>query len=412
MTANRRPNLYAFASLFLVLIIDTMGFGIIMPILPTLFLDSKLGMLSGVASTYMRDFYFGITMGVFFLFTFIGSPFMGDLSDHFGRKKVLLLCLLTVAFGYVISAAGIVSKSLFVLILGRAICGFAAGSQPISQAAIIDVSTDENKTFNIGLITLAAGVGFIIGPIMGGYFSQLLPESLVSYSLPFLIAAGLAIINAISLQFSLKETYVPPHRRHLSILKSLTSFKAAVNIKSLHYLSVAYLFVQLAWSIFFQYTALYLAQTFHYSANKIGFFMSYIGLIFVISLSIIIRPLLTVLTLYSLIASSLYLIVLGIAATFVFRSELGLWLSVLAITVGNALGYAGLTSVFSGRVDKDSQGMVMGLVGSLSSVSWVVGSLSIGFITTHGSTIAFTVIGGLIVMTILLLHFDSKKYHY
>lgn len=412
MANNPKTNVYAFASLFLVLIIDTMGFGIIMPILPALFLDTKIGMLNPHLSIYMRDFYFGLTMAVFFIFTFIGSPFMGDLSDQFGRKKVLLLCLLSVAFGYVISAAGIIFKSVFVLLLGRAICGFAAGSQPISQAAIIDVSTDENKTFNIGLITLAAGIGFIIGPIVGGYFSQLLPPSLLSYSLPFVIAAGLALINAISLQFSFRETYVPTHKRRLSIINSLTSFKAAINIKSLHYLSIAYLLVQLGWSIFFQYTALFLSQSFHYSSNKIGLFMAYLGVIFVISLSVIIRSMLTVMTLYSLIASSLYLIVLGLLSTLFFKSELGLWLSVIPITVGNALGYAALTSVFSGRADKDSQGMVMGLVGSLGSVSWVVGSLSMGIITPLGKNIPFLVIGLFVIISILLLYFDSKKYPY
>lgn len=409
---ERKPNIYVFASLFLVLIIDTMGFGIIMPVLPSLFLDPNVSMLPNTASIYIRDFYYGLTMAVFFIFTFLGSPIMGDLSDQLGRKKVLLLCLLSTAFGYFISTAGILLKSLTLLILGRAVCGLAAGSQPISQAAIIDVSTEENKTFNIGLITLAGSVGFIIGPIMGGYFSNILPSGSLSYSLPFVAAALLAIINMTSLQFSLQETYKPSHKRRLSITQSLMSFKTAIILKPLHVLSIVYVFIQLGWSIFFQYTALFLANSFHYTSDKIGLFMAYLGLIFVFSLSVLMRSLLTILSLYSLIVSSLLMILFGLITTLIFKNELALWLGVIPITIGNALGYAAITSVFSNRVDKDSQGMVMGLVGSLGSVSWVIGSLSMGILSPLGQSIPFIVIVIFETLGLILLYFDSRRYKF
>lgn len=405
-------NIYAFASLFLVLIIDTMGFGIIMPILPSLFHNLQIGMLPQGFSTHTRDFFFGLTMSIFFIFTFLGSFFMGDLSDQLGRKKVMLICLFSVSIGYLISAASILLKSVTLLMLGRAISGLAAGSQPIGQAAIIDMSTEKNKTLNIGLITLASSIGFIIGPILGGYFSSSFSKGLWGYSLPFFIAALLAIINAISLQVAFKETYVPSHKHKLSILKALTSFKTAFTLQQLHYLSFIYVLIQFGWSVYFQYTSLYLADVFHYSPNKIGLFMAYLGLLFSLSLSLIIRVVLGMMKLYHMLILSLFLVILGILFTLIFKSELSTWLSVIPISVGIALSYAAITSVFSGRVDKDSQGKVMGIIGALGSLAWVMGGLSMGALTLFGTNIPFVVIGVVILWSIFLIIIDAKKYNY
>lgn len=408
----QRKNLYTFLSLFLVLIIDSMGFGIIMPILPPLFLNVNVGMVPADLSSQMRDFYFGLTMAVFFVFTFFGTSYMGDLSDRLGRKKVIMLCLAGVATGYLISAFGILVKSLWLLIGGRALCGFAAGSQAIAQASIIDISTPENKTWNLGMITLASCIGFIIGPMVGGFFSGILEPGLVGFSIPFFLAAFLALVNAISLQFTFKETYKPLPQQKMQLLKALVSFKAAFTHKNLRYLSLVYTFLEISWGIYFQFIALFLAHAFHYTTYQIGLFMAFLGVIFSFTLTFVMRLFLKVMGHFAAVLVSLILIAVGLIFSILFSGEIVYWLSVIPISMGVAIGYTTLMSVFSSRMDKDSQGLMMGITSALASLAWVMSGLAIGVLTAGGKYFPFLISLVIIVLSGVFLLLDARKHSY
>src|SRR3990167_1878152 len=176
-TLWRRPplphhsSLLVVAPLFLVLFIDGMGLSLIFPILNSIIVDPQSAFLSVSTSVGTRDFLYGLIVGIFMLCWFFGAAILGDLSDLIGRKKSLLICLIGAFLGYLLSAGAIVVKSIWLLILGRIVAGFTAGSQPIAQAAVVDVSTPEHKTRNIGFIILSPSLGFVLGPIIGGVLS-------------------------------------------------------------------------------------------------------------------------------------------------------------------------------------------------------------------------------------------------
>lgn len=169
---KQQKMLWVFLSLFLVLIIDAMGFSIVFPVVGSLFLQPDHGLLPNVNSMVMRDLFYGLSLICFFVCMLFGAPFFGDLSDRLGRKRVILICLFGTGLAYLFGVVGVAISSISLFLLGRCVAGFLAGSQSIAQAAIIDISTPENKTTNLALITLASCLGWAIGPLLGGIFSS------------------------------------------------------------------------------------------------------------------------------------------------------------------------------------------------------------------------------------------------
>lgn len=131
--------------LFLVLVIETMGMGIILPVLGPLFIDKAGTIIDPAMNLAWRQFLYGLTLGIFSIAMLFGAPILGDMSDRLGRKKTIVLSLLGSAIGLSISAVGIDLNSFLLLIFGRFFAGFFAGSQPIAQAAIADISTAEDS---------------------------------------------------------------------------------------------------------------------------------------------------------------------------------------------------------------------------------------------------------------------------
>ena len=158
--------------LFLVLFIDGMGLGLLYPILNTIIIEPNAGLISESVHLSQREVLYGFIVGIFMLAWFFGAAYLGDLSDAIGRRKALLICLVGAFIGYFLSAVGIVQSSIVLLMLGRVIAGCTAGSQPIAQAAIVDISSNEHKARNIGLILPSVSLGFVFGPIFGGVLSD------------------------------------------------------------------------------------------------------------------------------------------------------------------------------------------------------------------------------------------------
>ena len=158
--------------LFVVIFIDTLSGTLLGPILPILFVNSPDSILSPEISPVVRYFLFGFTSSIFFIATFFASPILGDLSDRWGRKKVMMISLFGAFVGYLLSVVAVLIHAISLLLLGRMIAGIMAGSIAAAKASVIDVSTDSNKTTYIGYILLALSLGTIIGPLLSGILSN------------------------------------------------------------------------------------------------------------------------------------------------------------------------------------------------------------------------------------------------
>ncbi|MBS0358220.1 MAG: MFS transporter, partial [Proteobacteria bacterium] len=193
MIKNSLYKFSIFATLFLIIIIDEMSYGIIAPVLSSFVMDNQsIHLLSYHFNIAGRDLLYASLLGTVSLFLFISAPILGDISDAFGRKKTLLFMIAFSAVSYFVCALGVLLKNIPLLFVGHAAVGFTAGTASISQAAITDVSHHEEKVYNLSIITLALCFGFIAGPLIGGFFTTYPLSHSIGYASAYLIVTFLA----------------------------------------------------------------------------------------------------------------------------------------------------------------------------------------------------------------------------
>ena len=168
MKKNRASIIPIIFTVFL----DLLGLGIIIPILPAVLLDPFGGILPWTCTYPVRIMLYGFLVASYPIAQFFGAPILGTLSDGHGRKKILLISLLGTLLGYIIFLIGILDQNVGLLFVGRLIDGFTGGNISVAQSAIADISDEKSKARNFGLIGMSFGLGFVIGPFIGGKLSD------------------------------------------------------------------------------------------------------------------------------------------------------------------------------------------------------------------------------------------------
>ncbi|MBV8802257.1 MAG: MFS transporter, partial [Gammaproteobacteria bacterium] len=249
---QNRFNFLALLPLFMVIFLDVAGIILVLPVLTPIILQPESGIVSAETPQIVRDFLYGFSLAIFPLFMFFSTPILGDLSDKFGRKKILLFCAIASSVSYLIAAIGIIYKSLFILLSSRAIAGLAAGTQSIATAAIIDTSTPQTKTRNLAWVVFTSSIGLILGPAIGGITAEKDIVSWFGFDTPFFFAAGVCLLSAMLLYFSFKEISVTKSEHTIKITKGFSLFIAAFSERKFRLLSFLYFCFIMAWSLYYQ----------------------------------------------------------------------------------------------------------------------------------------------------------------
>ncbi len=397
------------APLCLVTMVDIMGVGIIFPVLAPMFSGQGGEFLAPGTSQTLHNVAYGAVIALFFLAEFFAAPMLGDLSDQLGRKKVLLGCLIVTAISFLISSFAVTIGSLTLLLLARLLSGVGAGSMSIAQAGIIDISTREDKALNLGIMTLCTCVGFVIGPIIGGFFSHSDTFTWFNYATPFYVGAFLAAFNAVLLYYTYQDSRPVNKSVKMDFAQSIRSLQRGFAIKSIRIYLIIFFILQMAWGIYFQYVSLFLAENYHYSPHQLGLFMGYLGLIFAFTSGILVRIVVKYFKLQTLVFMCLIAIFLCFFISMFFHSILAQWLAVIPGAVGVGLNYTGILTLISNDVPEENQGMVMGVTNSLFAVSWFIAGMVIGPFAAIGTNFPYVTASLLMVLTIIIFARRGRK---
>jgi DHA1 family tetracycline resistance protein-like MFS transporter len=271
---------YTVTALFAVIMIDALGWGIAFPVLAPVILHNASHMLNVGDSLAAKNFFYELSLGIYCLFMFFMSPVLGSLSDKYGRKKILIVSMLGNFLGFLISGLAIPLHSFIGVLIGRSIAGATAGSLPIAQAAMIDISEDSQKASRLGLVVLANVSGFAIGPVIGGFFMDQNIFNHINYQIPFFISCGMALVGALLLGFSFKETFLGNKQLKINIFTSFSNLHQAFTAKeTLTYCAVLFCFL-FGWAILFSTLPVFLTERLNWSGSLVGYFITYIGVLF------------------------------------------------------------------------------------------------------------------------------------
>ncbi|HEA20179.1 hypothetical protein LCGC14_0709040 [marine sediment metagenome] len=357
MTSNKTALLF----IFITILVDVIGIGIILPIIPDLIME-----LTG-EGTHMAVIYGMWLTTAFAGMQFLFSPVLGEISDQYGRKPILLMALLGLSIDYLIHAW---APTIAWLFLGRFLAGITGASFTVASAYIADVSTKENKAKNFGLIGAAFGLGFIIGPGIGGFFGE------INIRLPFYIAAGLTFANFIFGWIFVPESLVTENRRQLNIKNMVpgVSLLSLRNYKGVLLLILAFFLANLAGQALPSTWSYYGIERYDWSPKEIGVSLMVVGLLVAIVQGFLVGMVVKKFGKRNVITVGFLLWTVGM---FLFSLATEPWM-LYAFLIPYALGgIAGPTvqGVISNQVSEREQGNLQGAITSLLSITAILGQL-------------------------------------
>lgn len=402
-------RLKAIYPLFLTVFLDSIGMGIIFPLLVPLFFSNDSLLFDHEASSLLKQTFYGITLAVFPIGMFFATPILGDLSDKLGRKVVLLFCLTGVAISYFLSALAVYAGWLGLLILSRLIAGISAGSVSTAQAAVVDLCPANEKARYLSLLLFPVSLGFVAGPLFAVFFGNPHWSHWLQNWTPLVIAGVLAVLNLILLVYTFQETRFGDKNYRLAWNKAVLLFQEAFRRKNLRHIALVFLLFEISWSLYFQYISVFMFKRFHYTNQQIGFFMSFIALGFSVAFLYLIPQLTRRYSSQHLLITTL---ILGGFFMLINASlyDLGwVWLAAFGVSVTNAIAYTALLTLCSNMVSEAQQGWIMGITAAISSAAFAITGLSSFLIELMGSATAALYGGACISIVAVLIFFLSQK---
>ena len=372
---------FSIGTIFFTVFLDLLGLGIIIPILPALLLDPVGGILPEAYSFSTRTLIYGFLIASYPLAQFFGAPILGTLADQKGRKKILSLSLIGTLIGYVIFVIGILTNSLFLLFAGRILDGFTGGNISIAQSAIADVSTDENKSKNFGLVGMAFGLGFIIGPYLGGKFSDSSIVSWFSYATPFYIAIILSAINILLVQKNFAETHKRDENAKVDVLRGFHNIKKAFEFKELKTMFLVVFLLTVGFNFFTQFFQVFLYTKFQFTQSQVGEFFAYMGIWIALSQGAFLRPLSKKFKPREILSYSIILLAITLPMLLVPTNKIWLYLIIPFIAIFQGLTQPNSTAIISNLVDREKQGEILGINQSISALAQAVPPIIAGFVS-------------------------------
>ncbi|MDJ0822256.1 MAG: TCR/Tet family MFS transporter [Paracoccaceae bacterium] len=344
--------------ILLTVMIDSMGIGLIIPVMPDLIQEVTGGTLANAA------LWGGVMSTVFAVMQFVFGPVIGNLSDRYGRRPVLLISLAVMAADYVVMA---VAGSIWLLLAGRVVGGITAATQSTASAYMADIAEPEKRAQYFGLIGAAFGIGFVIGPLMGGVLGEYGTRA------PFWAAAGLAAANGVLGYFVLRETVTDAIRRPFDWRRAnpLGAFRALGQLPGIRRALVIFFLYQVAFMVYPAVWAYFGKARFGWDAGMIGLSLGLFGIMMAVVQGGLIRVILARLGERGTVIYGLTFDIFAFGALAIVTSgTIALILTPLAAL--GAVVTPALQGIMSRTVGPQRQGELQGALTSASSLAMIL----------------------------------------
>ena len=382
-----------YLTIFLIMVTEVLGFSLILPFLP--FYVEKLG---ATPLTY------GLILASFSLLQFISAPIMGRLSDHYGRRPMLIFSQISTFISFVILGF---ANTIWLVFLSRIVDGMLGSNFTIAQAYISDISSKKDRSKAFGIGGVAFGVGFLIGPAIGGSLAK------ISHSIPSFLAAGASLMTIIMTLFLLPETVKKKKNITFRIREAFhfNDFKKYFSNKKISVKLYQYFSYALPHSMYVTSFAFFAERVLNYDSSNIGFLLTYVGLISIIFRGFLLSKLIDEFGEKKLQYIGVTFILLAMLNMIFLKQWAWFLVTMTLFSIGTGMSMPILAGAVSRTVSPKEQGAIMGITSSIMSISQIAGPLIgntlINFFFPGSLGIAASIVISIALM--LMIREDSKK---
>lgn len=383
MPKTKRSPLF---TLFVTILLDMLGFGILIPVMPVLLTDptSAHYMLPQGTTKETGYLLLGVLFTLFSFGQFLASPIIGQFSDKWGRKRLLAFSVLGTSVSHFLFAIGIMIASVPLLIFARLFAGITGGNIVVAQAAIADITTPENRAKNFGLIGAAFGLGFILGPFVGGKLTDPTLVPWFTATTPFFFASLLSLINVVQVLYFLEETNITKKKdKVIEWGRSLHNIIHAYSMPRVRPLFITNFLFQGGFAFYTTFAAVYLLTKFNFSQGDIGNYFAFVGIWIVITQGFITRKISKYFTEAQIVKNTLIIVGLSILGIILVSSVTALYLLVPLFAIAMGLSQANITALISRSASADIQGEVLGVNGSVMALAQTIPPIISGIIAVY-----------------------------
>ncbi|MFW9773915.1 MAG: MFS transporter, partial [Candidatus Thorarchaeota archaeon] len=371
--------------IFMIMFTEILGFSIVMPVIP--FLGLSLG---------LNAFQIGLVLSIFSFCQLFASPITGKLSDRFGRKPVLIFSQLSTLTGFLLLGMSI---NVWILVAARLVDGLLGSNMTVSQAYLSDITTPKNRTRVYGYSSAVFGLALIFGPVIGGTLS------VISYSTPMFMAAGISLLSIILVIIFLPESLTEKNDK-LSLrfedvlpIKEANRFFKSSMIRSLLLIFFIYNF---GFFIFMSTFSLFAQVQLVISAQELGFYLTWVGFTRVLFQSFLIDPLLKRISENALLLSGIISLIFSMIFLAFTTNFIIVFLPLFFLSYGTGVGRPILTSKLTLAVKKEETGSILGVNNSLTSIAQILCPILGGLIIQYLPSAILPLTSGIIFVLIFL----------
>lgn len=398
-------------TIFFTVFIDMLGVGIVIPVIAPILLYPEHNMLPLEFSMHTRTIILGFLIASYPIAQFFGAPILGALSDRYGRRKLLAISLIGTLIGYLLFATAILQQNIYLLFASRLLDGFSGGNISIALSSIADFSDEKSKSKNFGMVGAAFGLGFILGPYIGG---KLADPSIISWfnaATPFWFAAILTLINLLFVVAAFPETLREKLNTPVSMFTGIQNIGKAFQLKHLRIIFLVVFFLTLGFNFFTQFFQVFLINKFDYKISEIANVFAFMGIWIVVAQGAIQRPLSKRYSPLSVIRFSTILLGITLPLLLLPNESKYIFFVLPFIAIFQGLTQPNMISVVSSQAGKDTQGQILGINQSIQSLGMAIPPIIAGYINIVDinlpiATASLCILSG---WGVLILFFKKKR---